>query len=756
MFHPRYLLAGLAALIPWCSGGAPAAGSTAEPVAAGAAPARKIWHRPAPPAPPADPAPGWWHNPHRDDAFHLYVRDSATGYRDKTSALSNAIAHAVQQLQQRISTRTAVELNGVETFAQHAAPLADGWSAWVLMRLPRAANAALLEAIAAARARLDAARSQVAAGHADQARTELQNLLLAYPVGAQSLLPSEEVAFLLSEISKSEGDAAAAADYLDQIVTGSSDSACRERAARAAASLGPISPEDRAHSRLRRLVGGRNVNVAAHLRWPGQTDDPWAAMIAKSAALLQGVGARASATSLPAAVWTRLEADPWMHTEDLLPLLGDADQLLLWDAENTAAPAAGQYQFDGRVRSVLLSRDGRRLDVATSARFGATAWLSAFLDNLANEALRDWREKTFQPPDARRDTNVHMCCQVFMADADRSDLAQRARDWVEGVLQDNQVIVLDRNIAASMSDERRLLQDPHAFITPKWLEEQKQRYRIDGVVAVYAAVDSVPAGNSYFTATAQADLRLLMDTNALADTTSSHPMGRVGNPASVGATALAAETEALQRALADACERAGFTVAPAQRAHLPVRLEASDHLPAEAGQPALSLSDPAWLASAWKSLQPSKDEAITFTGADASGSLGVIATYIEKDNITGTTTGSRLHLVDLASGREVNNLVAHAVSIGLAGERHTRKVLACAFLDDWRHLLAVTGNAVILYDTDSGQESSRLPLPSGDRVKLFTGHDAAGAFAIVENKEGPHAYRMAAAPALGTRSRQQN
>lgn len=336
--------------------------------------------------------PGWWRQAHRDDALYLYVKGCAAGCPDEAAANTNAFLHAVWLLQHRISTRAGVELRGVEPFYTEAARQDDGWSAWCLARLPRDANATLLQTLQENETRLENARQLVANRRYAEARAELERLLVAYPVGWQSLFDSEAAAALLAEVCQFLQDRPAAYDALEKISVQSDLSDWRGRAERALQALGEISEEEKANRPVRRWCGGKTTAVLAVQSLSGAASAPWQEMVDRLRALLQAQGGRCSglaATNANSARW--LQADGWIATDELRPCLGEADNLLLCSASGRLIRVGNKHAFEGMVRVTLLARSGQRQDFSSYLIPPRTDNPSLCMDDTAYETINLWR-----------------------------------------------------------------------------------------------------------------------------------------------------------------------------------------------------------------------------------------------------------------------------------------------------------------------------------------------------------------------------
>src|SRR5262245_54479374 len=146
---------------------------------------------------------------------------------------------------------------------------------------------------------------------------------------------------------------------------------------------------------------------------------------------------------------------------------------------------------------------------------------------------------------------THVAVMVFPANDAAKALAGSAQSRLEQILTDSGVEVSDREEARKVKSIWKKLEDPGYFVTADDFVKNTAGHQLDGIVRVYLSADSAAAPGGYFSATAQADVRLV-DENAKVQAQTSFPMGAPGRPPSDGLTAQAALVNAMQRAIDEA------------------------------------------------------------------------------------------------------------------------------------------------------------------------------------------------------------
>src|SRR5690349_271703 len=154
---------------------------------------------------------------------------------------------------------------------------------------------------------------------------------------------------------------------------------------------------------------------------------------------------------------------------------------------------------------------------------------------------------------------TRVAVMVFPANEAAKNLAGSAQTRLEQILNENDVEVTDRDESKKIKSIWKKLEDPGYFVTADDFVKNAGAYQLDGIVRVYLSADSHPAPGGYFSATAQADVRLV-DENAKVASQVSFPMGAPGRPPSDGLTAQAALLNAMQRAVDEAAGSLGLTV----------------------------------------------------------------------------------------------------------------------------------------------------------------------------------------------------
>ena len=312
-----------------------------------------------------------------------------------------------------------------------------------------------------------------------------------------------------------------------------------------------------------------------------------------------------------------------------------------------------------------------------------------------------------------------MAVLVYAQSPETKKLIGSAQTRLEQILLDNGVEVTDRDDSSKIKGIWKKLEDPGYFITADDFVKNTQKYGLDGVARIYLNADVTEVMSGFFSATAQADVRLV-DEDAKVNAKTSYPMGAPGRPPSDGLTAQAALLNAIQRAVDDAAQTLGLTVAePASPRAVMFRLEGPAQAPSTA-QP--QPRKPHELSAEFvglAQLMSGRNSSETVTCADQApggdvaavgGSLRVPARGprgIEMHH------GSRVHLVDLAQQREITVFDTREVGRKPKEHRGSSSVLDCLFIHSWRYLAAVTGDVLSLWDTERGLNLAEILLPFG-------------------------------------------
>jgi hypothetical protein len=314
---------------------------------------------------------------------------------------------------------------------------------------------------------------------------------------------------------------------------------------------------------------------------------------------------------------------------------------------------------------------------------------------------------------------TRVAVMVYPASDAAKNLANSAQSRLEQILNDNGVEVSDRDEAKKIKSIWKKLEDPGYFVTADDFVKNAGSYQLDGIVRVYLSADSAASPGGFFSATAQADVRLI-DENAKVQAQVSYPMGAPGRPPSDGLTAQAALINAMQRAVDEAAGTLGLTVhEPASPRAMKFTLDG----PAEAPPQATALARPPkdlkadFVALARLENQRNVGEDATCADRAAGGDIGVVGGSLQA-LVRGRSGiekqyGSRVHLVDIAQKREVTVFDTRELGRKPREHRGTSKVLDCMFVHSWRYLAAVTGDVLSLWDTERGLNLSEVLLPFG-------------------------------------------
>ena len=314
---------------------------------------------------------------------------------------------------------------------------------------------------------------------------------------------------------------------------------------------------------------------------------------------------------------------------------------------------------------------------------------------------------------------TRVAVMVFPSNAAAKNLAGNAQTRLEQILNDNNVEVTDRDESKKIKSIWKKLEDPGYFVTADDFVKNAGSYQLDGIVRVYLSADSAPAPGGFFSATAQADVRLV-DEDAKVQSQVSFPMGAPGRPPSDGLTAQAALLNAMQRAIDEAAGSLGLDVnEPASPRAMKFLLEGPVTVPAQAAAVARSPRDlkADYVALAQMESKRNTNEKATCADRAPGGDVGVVGgsmnTLARGPRGMEMHFGSRVHLVDLAQSREITVFETRALGRKPKEHRGTSEVLDCMFVHSWRYLAAVTGDVLSLWDTERGLNLAEILLPFG-------------------------------------------
>jgi hypothetical protein len=380
---------------------------------------------------------------------------------------------------------------------------------------------------------------------------------------------------------------------------------------------------------------------------------------------------------------------------------------------------------------------------------------------------------------------TRVAVMVFPANDAAKNLANSAQSRLEQILNDNGVEVSDRDEAKKLKSIWKKLEDPGYFVTADDFVANAGRYELDGIVRVYLSADSAPAPGGFFSATAQADVRLI-DENAKVQAQMSFPMGAPGRPPSDGLTAQSALLNAMQRAIDEAAGSLGLEIAqPASPRAMKFTLEGPIEPPAQA---TVAARDPRDLKADYVKYAQlksgrGKSESVTCTARAPGGDVAAVGGYVILQRRAGISRGgsmsmgsmklgdgrqvpkvdvqapqasgvgerefgSHVHLVDLAQEREITVFQTQEVGRKTTEQRGTSKVLDCLFVHSWRYLAAVTGDVLSLWDTERGVNLAETLLPFGTDAATLEVLRAGDAHFLRVTGEGAGqkaAYRLAPA-----------
>jgi hypothetical protein len=320
----------------------------------------------------------------------------------------------------------------------------------------------------------------------------------------------------------------------------------------------------------------------------------------------------------------------------------------------------------------------------------------------------------------------------------------------EELLGDSNYVVLDEAKAKQLKKGWVDLADPGHVITAEEFIKRAGKYDIEKVVRLGVSVSVKPVLGLFYTATATAEFRIV-DKRALVQAFTLDGMGTRGMPPSDGLTEGAAISNAIQRAIDGAAQRAGLTVlSPAVPKAVPLVLEPTAAAPADAElSPAAGnvSGEPAWLSAVKFSKETWRGEEKACVAVSPDGQVGAAGGYTWAINRLGglaRTYGGRVHLIDTHQAQEFNLHTVHAVGTRDSGEDGSSAPLACGFVGNWRYLVVATGNVLSCYDVERGAETCRLPIKGGiAKGELSVGRAGANAFVVLQSDKGKTYYRIA-------------
>ncbi len=342
---------------------------------------------------------------------------------------------------------------------------------------------------------------------------------------------------------------------------------------------------------------------------------------------------------------------------------------------------------------------------------------------------------------------THVAVLVYPANAAAKTLAGSAQSRLEQILIDNGVEVTDRDESKKIKSIWKKLEDPGYFVTADDFVQNTASYQLDGIVRVYLSADSEPAPGGFFSATAQADVRLV-DENAKVASRTSFPMGAPGRPPSDGLTAQSALLNAVQRAVDEAAGSLGLEVSqPVSPRAMKFELEGPVEPPATAQALPRAPRDleADYVALAQLETRRSANEKATCTDRAPGGDVAAVGGSLSVLSRQGMFFGSRVHQVDTAEKREIAVFDTRVLGRKPREHRGTSQVLDCLFVHSWRYFAAVTGDVLSLWDTERGLMLSEVLMPFGtDEASLEVLRAGEAYFLRVKAEKGQQvAYRIA-------------
>jgi hypothetical protein len=357
-------------------------------------------------------------------------------------------------------------------------------------------------------------------------------------------------------------------------------------------------------------------------------------------------------------------------------------------------------------------------------------------------------ESAYAQPTFRDKISGHKTAVVILAQNSMTErYAKNALSRIEGIFLDNAIEVLDKDKAEELKNVFNTLEDPGAFVTAETFVENAEKFAIKGLVAVYLSVDIIEGLAGYYSATAQSDIRFIDEADAKVGALTTFPMGAPGRPPSDGLTQHSAAINAVQRAIDDACLKLGLEIMdPATPRSVRLSLEGPSSLPSRSNKIRTSESDTSIARFAVLEKQKWRGEEITCNAKAPAGALGAVGGYIIDTDFRRRPQrlyGSRIHLIDLESKKEINVFECHPVEKKTSREKGTKKILDCMFVKNWRYLAAVTGNSLFLWDTERGVLLTSLYLIKPiKKAKLFLSQEDGQNYLVVDTGRKQLAYKL--------------
>lgn len=352
------------------------------------------------------------------------------------------------------------------------------------------------------------------------------------------------------------------------------------------------------------------------------------------------------------------------------------------------------------------------------------------------------------PANAELAKTVAVIVYAQGADQEEKIVTRVAQTRLEQILGDNGVTVLDQEKSQELKKSWKKLEDPGFLLTAEDFVKTAQKYKIDGIYRVYLKAQAVAAPEQFFTATAHADLRFVNE-DAKVTAVSPIPMGTVGNPPSDGLTASSAMTNAVQRAVDSSLEKAGYKIGDAVAPRKlnfelkPVDVAAIGALDASAAMRRIP-ADPKQLPSSLlrnneaDATERTTDELVCLAQSPDKAMIaaGIRVRVQRRMNLIWNTT---MRLVDAAE----NKLVVE-FDVDKGARRGTTNMLDCMFVNNWRYLAAVTGNTLVMWDTERGTVVSQIDLAdrSFDSASLVYYRTKNGGFLVVEGGGAKQAFQL--------------
>ncbi len=123
--------------------------------------------------------------------------------------------------------------------------------------------------------------------------------------------------------------------------------------------------------------------------------------------------------------------------------------------------------------------------------------------------------------------------------------------------------------------------------------------------------------------------------------------------------------------------------------------------------------------------------------------LPLTVDYQERTYAAGKIPGGFFKREGRPSEKEILTFECHPVEKKTGSEKGTKKILDCMFIQSWRYLSAVTGNNLLLWDTERGILQASLPLQMPIKsAELSISSKDDSSYLVIETGRKKMAYRI--------------